>query len=90
MAVLDNIEENVQEVIPENIDAMNRQSLKDRLLSYRRTPGSLIVMILVLLAAALTIAALLFLLVYILINGILTRTYSPGSITQKMYPWCPL
>lgn len=70
MAVLDNIEENVQEVIPENIDAMNRQSLKDRLLSYRRTPGSLIVMILVLLAAALTIAALLFLLVYILINGI--------------------
>ncbi|WP_242964224.1 phosphate ABC transporter permease PstA [Eubacterium sp. An3] len=49
---------------------MNRQSLKDRLLSYRRTPGSLIVMILVLLAAALTIAALLFLLVYILINGI--------------------
>ena len=70
MAVLDNIEENVQEVIPENIDAMNRQSLKDRLLSYRRTPGSLIVMILVLLAAALTIAALLFLLVYILVNGI--------------------
>ena len=70
MAVLDNIEENVQEVIPENIDAMNRQSLKDRLLSYRRTPGALIVMILVLLAAALTIAALLFLLVYILINGI--------------------
>ena len=70
MAVLDNIEENVQEVIPENIEAMNRQSIKDRLASYRRTPGSLIVMILVLLAAALTIAALLFLLVYILVNGI--------------------
>lgn len=70
MAVLDNIEENVQEVIPENIEAMNRQSIKDRLASYRRMPGSLIVMILVLLAAALTIAALLFLLVYILVNGI--------------------
>ena len=70
MAVLDNIEENVQEVIPENIEAMNRQSIKDRLASYRKTPGSLIVMILVLLAAALTIAALLFLLVYILVNGI--------------------
>ena len=51
MAVLDNIEENVQEVIPENIDAMNRQSLKDRLLSYRRTPGSLIVIVVVVLAA---------------------------------------
>lgn len=70
MAVLDNIEENVQEVIPEKINAMNRQTMKDRLASYRRTPGSLIVMILVLLAAALTIAALLFLLVYILVNGI--------------------
>lgn len=70
MAVLDNIEENVQEVIPEKIDAMNRQTIKDRLASYKRTPGSLIVMILVLLAAALTIAALLFLLVYILVNGI--------------------
>lgn len=70
MAALDNIEENVNEVIPENIDAMNSQSLKDRLASYKRTPGSLIVMILVLLAAAITTIALVYLLVYILVNGI--------------------
>ena len=70
MAVLDNVEENVKEVNTDNIVAMNRQSLKDRLVSDTRTPGSLIVMILVLLAAVITIAALLFLLVYILVNGI--------------------
>lgn len=70
MAVLDNVEENVKEVNTDNIVAMNRQSLKDRLVSYTRTPGSLIVMILVLLAAVITIAALLFLLIYILVNGI--------------------
>lgn len=70
MAALDNIEENVNEVIPENIDAMNRQSLKDRLASYKRTPGSLIVMILVLLAAVITTVALVYLIVYILVNGI--------------------
>lgn len=70
MAVLDNVEENVKEVNTDNIVAMNRQSLKDRLVSYTRTPGSLIVMILVLLATVITIAALLFLLVYILVNGI--------------------
>ena len=70
MAVLDNVEENVKEVNTDNIVAMNRQSLKDRFVSYTRTPGSLIVMILVLLAAVITIAALLFLLVYILVNGI--------------------
>lgn len=70
MAVLDNVEENVKEVNTDDIVAMNCQSLKDRLVSYTRTPGSLIVMILVLLAAVITIAALLFLLVYILVNGI--------------------
>lgn len=70
MAALDNIRENANEVVPEKIDAMNRQSLKDRLASYKRTPGSLLVMILVLVAAAITVVALVFLLVYILVNGI--------------------
>ena len=70
MAALDNIQENANEVVPEKIDAMNRQSLKGRLASYKRTPGSLLVMILVLVAAAITVVALVFLLVYILVNGI--------------------
>lgn len=70
MAVLDNVEENVNEVVPEKIDAMNRQTLKDRIASYKRTPGSFIVMLLVLLAAAITVIALVYLLVYILVNGV--------------------
>ncbi|WP_242963810.1 phosphate ABC transporter permease PstA [Eubacterium sp. An11] len=49
---------------------MNRQTLKDRIASYKRTPGSFIVMLLVLLAAAITIIALVYLLVYILVNGV--------------------
>ena len=83
MAALDNIEENVNEVIPENIDAMNSQSLKDRLASYKRTPGSLIVMILVLLAAAITTIALVYLLVYIRVNGI---PYRNADVFSWVYP----
>lgn len=49
---------------------MNRLSLSDRLKSYKRTPGSLLVMLLVVLSAVATIAALIFLILYILINGI--------------------
>ena len=49
---------------------MNRLSLSDRLKSYKRTPGSFIVMLLVVLSAVATIAALVFLILYILVNGI--------------------
>ena len=49
---------------------MNRLSLSDRLKSYKRTPGSLLVMLLVVLSAVATIAALIFLILYILVNGI--------------------
>lgn len=49
---------------------MNRLSLSDRLKSYKRTPGSLLVMLLVVLSAVATIAVLIFLILYILVNGI--------------------
>ena len=49
---------------------MNRLSLSDRLKSYKRTPGSFLVMLLVVLSAVTTIAALIFLILYILVNGI--------------------
>ena len=49
---------------------MNRLSLSDRLKSYKRTPGSLLVMLLVVLSAVATIAALIFLILYILVNVI--------------------
>lgn len=69
MAALENVE-NLKEIAPEKIDAMNRQTLRDRLASYKRTPGSLLVMILVLLAALITAVALIYLLAYILVNGV--------------------
>ena len=53
-----------------NESPMNRLSLSDRLKSYKRTPGSLLVMLLVVLSAVATIAALIFLILYILVNGI--------------------
>ena len=69
MAVVENAE-NINEILPDEKDAMNRQSLKDKLISYKKKPGSLLVMILVLLSAAVTITALAYLIVYILVNGI--------------------
>lgn len=79
MAVLENIEQ-TPETVPEKIEAMNRQSLLDRLKGYKRTPGSLVIMILVLLAAGITIAALAYLLIYILANGI-------PYLTKDLFAW---
>lgn len=43
----------------------NEMTLKDKLKAYTRTPGSLIVMLLVMLSAILTFAVLIFLIVYV-------------------------
>ena len=48
----------------------NEVTLGQKLKSYTRTPGSLIVMILVMLAAIITFAVLIFLIAYILIRGV--------------------
>lgn len=52
------------------MEAINRQTLKQRFQSYLRNPLSLALLLLVSLAAALTIVALVFLIVYILVKGI--------------------
>ena len=46
------------------------RSIGEKLRSYKRTPGSFILMLLVMLSANITFAVLLFLIAYILINGI--------------------
>lgn len=46
------------------------RSIGEKLRSYKRTPGSFILMLLVMLSAIITFAVLLFLIEYILINGI--------------------
>lgn len=50
--------------------AINRQNLLQKLVAYRRKPGSLAVLILVLLSAVVTVGALIALIGYILVMGI--------------------
>lgn len=49
---------------------MNKQTIGQKLCAYRRRPGSLILMLLVMLSAVATFAVLLFLIAYILIKGL--------------------
>ena len=51
-------------------EAINYQSVKQKFQSYLKHPGSFIVMLLVMLGAIITFAVLLFLIAYILINGV--------------------
>ena len=48
----------------------NQISVREKLKTYLKHPGSLILMLLVMLAALLTFVVLLFLIVYILANGL--------------------
>ena len=60
--------------------ASNEVTLGQKLKSYTRTPGSLIVMLLVMLAAIITFAVLIFLIAYILIHGVPYIQPSPFSL----------
>jgi phosphate transport system permease protein len=62
------------------MNAINRSSLKDRLKSYARSPLSLVLFLLVCLAAVATFATLLFLVGYILIKGI-------PYLTPELFSW---
>ena len=52
------------------IAAINQQSFKDKIKSYTTHPGSFVLLLLVLVAAVLTVGVLVFLVGYILIRGI--------------------
>lgn len=60
-----------------------KMTLVQKLKTYKRTPGSLLVMLLVMLAAALTFLVLLFLIAYILINGVPYLKPSLFSLTYN-------
>lgn len=62
------------------MEAINRQTLKQRFQAYLRNPLSLALLLLVSLAAALTIVTLVFLIVYILIKGI-------PYLTPDLFAW---
>ena len=59
----------------------NQTTLRQKLKAYRRTPGSFLVMLLVMLSAILTFTVLIFLIAYILIRGIPHITPSLFSFT---------
>lgn len=50
--------------------AINKQSFPDKITSYLKHPGSVFLLLIVLLAAVLTVSVLVFLVGYILIRGI--------------------
>ena len=60
--------------------AINKVTLKDRLLAYRKHPGSFLLLLLVLLAAVLTVGVLFYLVGYILIHGI-------PYLSPKLFAW---
>lgn len=59
---------------------INRQTLKQRMKSYRRSPLSLLLLVLVGLSAIITVLTLLFLIAYILIKGI-------PYLTPSLFAW---
>lgn len=54
----------------EEIKAINKQTILEKMKSYRKHPGSFLLLLLVLIAAFITIATLLFLVGYILVTGV--------------------
>lgn len=62
------------------IQAINRQTFSQRLKSYKRSPLSLILLILVSMSALITVMTLLFLLTYILIKGV-------PYLTPDLFAW---
>ena len=52
------------------MEAINRQTWKQRMASYKRTPLSFLLLVLVTASALFTVCILAFLLIYILVKGI--------------------
>ena len=71
--------DNTKESEPE-IKALNKINLAQRLKEYKRKPLSLVMYLIVILAAALSVLALVFLIVYILVMGI-------PNLTPDLFAW---
>lgn len=77
---MDGYAEKMREESAAAVTAINRQTFRQRMKSYRRTPLSLLLLILVAFSAALTVMTLLFLIVYILVKGI-------PYLTPGLFAW---
>lgn len=65
------------------MNPMKKESLKDKLSHYKNSPGSLVLLISVLLCAALTVLTLVFIVIYILVRGIPNLSLSLFSPTYN-------
>lgn len=72
--------DNTMTVSAKDIKAINKITFKQRLREYKRKPLSLVIFILVILAAVFSIAALVFLIIYILIKGV-------PNLTPELFAW---
>ena len=84
MANSDNIKNDAALVDVSQIKAINKVSFKQRMKAYKRKPLSLVLLILVGLAAALSAAALLFIIVYVLVRGVLAEYAKRGNKLVKV------
>ena len=62
------------------MEAINRQTWKQRMASYKRTPLSFLLLVLVTASALFTVCILAFLLIYILVKGI-------PYLTPSLFAW---
>ena len=62
------------------VQPINRQTFAQRLRSYKRSPFSLVLLILVSLSALITVMTLLFLIAYILVKGV-------PYLTADLFAW---
>lgn len=74
------VAKNTDMIGPEPVEGINRQTMKQKLKTYRRSPFSLVLNLLVSLSALLTVLTLLFLIAYILVKGI-------PYLTPSLFAW---
>lgn len=67
----------------DNIKPINKVTFKQRMISYKRKPLSLVMLLLVALAAVLSAAALVFIIVYVLVRGIPNLTPELFALTYN-------
>jgi phosphate transport system permease protein len=80
---MENIQQAAKPSAMMNEAPMNHLTLSDRLKSYKRTPGSFLVMLLVVLSAVATIAALVFLILYIFYTNMMLTNFRKFSFVNK-------
>lgn len=78
--ISEDIEKNKQEVDVCKIEQINKMKLKDRIKAYKKTPGSLALFLVTVMAASITLFVVGYLIVHILVNGV-------PYLTSELFSW---